>query len=445
MSAPNDMSPPDMSLPGHDFGAFVRRAHVRGRLVVQPRMGFGDPALMREGLAAVARLPAATAGTITLDSYTRVGDYRSIEAALADGEPLNGYPIVSFHPDVTRGVTRGLTDADFQIQVRHGSPDPLDIVRAMSRVDLYATEGGPLSYCLPYGRLPVRRAVDNWRRCCEALAALRRPGAEPHLETFGGCLLGQLCPPSLLVAVSVLEALFFRRYGLRSVSLSYAQQTDHHQDLQALAALRTLAGRHLPDVDWHIVLYTYMGLFPRTRSGAMRLAEQSVRLATEGGAERLIVKTVAEAHRIPSVMDNLQALRAAAHWSDAEDRPAGAPGPTGGGNGDDDGNEVLREACDLVDTVLELSEDIGRALIEAMRRGLLDVPYCLHPDNAGNSRSFIDARGRLAWSRAGAMPVRARPGHDSAMSSTRLLAALSYVADRSAGPDPRSTASCREG
>ncbi|GGZ01392.1 methylaspartate mutase [Streptomyces olivaceoviridis] len=447
MSTPNDMPPF-----GGDFGAFVRRAHAQGRLVVQPRMGFGDPALMREGLAAVARLPAATAGTITLDSYTRVGDYRAIEAALANGERLNGYPIVSLHPDVTLGVTLGLAGPDFQIQVRHGSPDPLDIVRAMSRVGLYATEGGPLSYCLPYGRLPVRRAVDNWRRCCEELAALRRPGAEPHLETFGGCLLGQLCPPSLLVAVSVLEALFFRRHGLRSVSLSYAQQTNHQQDLQALAALRTLARRHLSDVDWHVVLYTYMGLFPATRSGAMRLAEQSVRLAAQGGVERLIVKTAAEAHRIPTIADNTQALRAAADWFDEAGRFADGPGPMGGGDhsdGDDgdDGsdNEVLHEACALIEAVLELSDDVGRALVEAMRGGLLDVPYCLHPDNAGNSRSFIDARGRLAWSRAGAMPVRPQPDHDSPMSSAQLLAALSYVADRSAAASPYSTASRREG
>lgn len=75
-------------------------------------------------------------------------------------------------------------------------------------------------------------------------------------------MLGQLCPPSLLVALSVLEGVFFRQHGLRSVSLSYAQQTHHDQDVEALLALRTLAGEHLAGMDWHVVLYTYMGVFP---------------------------------------------------------------------------------------------------------------------------------------------------------------------------------------
>ena len=68
-------------------------------------------------------------------------------------------------------------------------------------------------------------------------------GGRAHLETFGGCLLGQLCPPSLLVAISVLEALFFVQHGLRSVSLSYAQQTHPAQDIEALAALRPAGER----------------------------------------------------------------------------------------------------------------------------------------------------------------------------------------------------------
>src|SRR5207253_1140899 len=56
------------------FGEFVARAQARGALVVQPRMGFSDPALMRAGLSATKAAAATTVGTLTLDSYTRVGD-----------------------------------------------------------------------------------------------------------------------------------------------------------------------------------------------------------------------------------------------------------------------------------------------------------------------------------------------------------------------------------
>ena len=68
--------------------------------------------------------------------------------------------------------------------------------------------------------------------------------------------------------MSVLECMFFRQHGIRSVSLSYAQQTSPDQDTEAVLALRRLAAEWLPDTDWHIVIYAYMGVYPRTPAGA---------------------------------------------------------------------------------------------------------------------------------------------------------------------------------
>ncbi|MEU8760200.1 methylaspartate mutase [Streptomyces sp. NPDC048659] len=404
------------------FGAFVAAASAAGRLVVQPRMGFGDPALMRSGLSRVHAATAHTAGTLTVDSYTRVGALAAARAAVADGGArLNGYPIAAHSAGTTRAVLAGLRGPGFPVQVRHGSARPEAIIRALTAAGLDATEGGPVSYCLPYGRTPLRDSVDAWVRACELLA---ENGPATHLESFGGCLLGQLCPPSLLVAMSVLECLFFAQHGLRSVSLSYAQQTDPAQDEEALRALRRLAAELLPaDVERHVVLYTYMGVYPRTESGALRLLEASARLAVRSGAGRLIVKTAAEAHRIPTVDENVRALETAA----AAAALAGAPDPDAApGDG-----EVYREARTLIETVLDLDTDLARALPAAFARGLLDVPFCLHPDNAGGSRGFIDPSGRLGWSHTGAMPLRPdRAADASPLTSAGLLTALRYVADR---------------
>ncbi|MFE7515369.1 methylaspartate mutase [Streptomyces sp. NPDC057540] len=420
-----------MTAPAPDFGAFVAASTAAGRLVVQPRMGFGDPGRMRAGLARTRGATAHTAGTLTVDSYTRVGDLAAARAAVAEGSRLNGYPIAAHSPDTTRAVLDGLFDADFPVQVRHGSARPLAIVRALTAAGLDATEGGPVSYCLPYGRTPLRESVTAWAAACELLAAGARPGAVPHLESFGGCLLGQLCPPSLLVATSVLECLFFAQYGLRSVSLSYAQQTDPAQDEEALHALHRLAAEFLPDgVDHHVVLYTYMGVYPRTEQGATRLLEASARLAVRSGAGRLIVKTTAEAHRIPTVEENVRALETAA----AAAALAGPPAPDGAA-GD---SEVYEEARTLVETVLGLHPDLARALPAAFERGLLDVPFCLHPDNAGRSLGFVDPGGRLRWARTGAMPIRPDTAADATpLTSAGLLAALHHVAGRYDSPRHR--------
>lgn len=380
--------------------------------------------MMRAGLLATKRAAATTVGTITLDSYTRMGDHASARAAVAAGAELNGYPIVTQDVAVTRGVLDGVAAPDFPVQIRHGSPCPEHIFRALMNAGLHATEGGPVSYCLPYSREPLKSSVQNWVRSCELLAEVRETGVEPHLETFGGCMMGQLCPPSLLVAMSVLECMFFRQHGLRSVSLSYAQQTHPAQDSEAVLALRRLAAERMPDVDSHVVIYAYMGVYPRTPHGARELLAEAARLAVRTGAARLVVKTAAEAYNIATIADNVCALEAAGAAAAAE-RSTPVVGEI-----DDSG--IYAEASALIDAVVDLGPDLGRALMDAYRLGYLDVPYCLHPDNAGRSRSYLDGTGRLQWSNLGSMPIHdvVRPTGSVEFTANGLLAALSYVERR---------------
>lgn len=403
-----------------NFGEYVSWCHEAGKLVVQPRMGFADPMVMRAGLVATKEAAATTVGTITLDSYTRVGDLASVNRALRGGMDLNGYPIVSRHPSVTRAMLEGVLSDDFPVQVRHGSARPVEIFKALIKAGLHATEGGPISYCLPYGRTPLEESVYNWLICCELAAALRESGVEPHLETFGGSMMGQLCPPGMLVALTVLEAIFFYRNGVRSISVSYAQQTNMAQDQEAVAAVRRLCGELLPLARWHVVVYAYMGLYPKTPEGALALLGSAAELAVTTGSPRLIVKTVAEAYRIPTIAENVAALEHAAATAATTPRYA-----------DDwhDGGQIYHEACALIDAVLDCDEDIGRALVIAFKRGLLDVPYCLHPDNAGQVRSYLDADGSLRWADTGALPLpgSSRGRHHRAVSSSDFMGALSYV------------------
>ncbi len=379
---------------------------------------------MTEALRRIKAASLPCVGTITIDSFTRVGDHISQRESLARGEELNGYPIVTHPAHVTRNLVHEIADDSFPLQVRHGTPRPLPIFRRMVEVGIDATEGGPVSYCLPYGRTPLAEAVRAWRDAAHLLADEL---AAPHIETFGGCLLGQLCPPSLLVAISLLEALFFQAIGIRSVSLSYAQGPSRAQDLGALSALRQLAAAWLPDTDWHLVLYTYMGVFPQTQAGARRLIEDSARLARAGGCDRLIVKTAAERRQIPSVPENLEALRwahiAAGEATLASADPAAAAFA----------EEVLAEASALIVAVLDLDPDIGEALHRAFERGILDVPFCLHADNAGLSGAAIDRQGVLRWTQLGNLPIGKVCGPvepELRMTSVRLLAQLNFLADR---------------
>ncbi|HEX3786029.1 MAG TPA: methylaspartate mutase [Pseudonocardiaceae bacterium] len=404
-----------------DFGEFVREKSNSGALVVQPRMGFGTSDEMRAGLIATKDAAATTVGTITLDSYTRVGDLGAVATALRDDIKLNGYPILNHPADATRSMLAGVRGADFPVQVRHGSATPMDIFSTLMTLGLNATEGGPVSYCLPYGRTPLADSVQNWTRCCEVFSRFREIGVEPHLETFGGCLMGQLCPPSQLVAMSMLEALFFYHYGIRSISVSYAQQTNFDQDVEAVFALRRLCAELLPTENVHTVIYAYMGVYPKTSNGAYRLLGQAVKIAVQTGAERIIVKTVAESRRIPVIAENVAALEYAGGIAEMtrptlEMRTAGE-------------SQTYREAHALVDAVLNMDPDIGRALLLAFKRGYLDIPYCVHPDNAGRSRSYIDGDGWLRWNDIGSLPLSGivRKDRWRKITASGLLDDLSYV------------------
>jgi methylaspartate mutase epsilon subunit len=410
------------------FHERIAAARQQGQLVVQPRMGFDQPERMGQGLRAVRAAAATTVGTITLDSYTRVGDWASVKRALAEGRELNGYPIVTHTSSRTLAMLEGIQAADFPVQVRHGSAKPEAIFEAIRACGIDATEGGPVSYCLPYSRSPLSEALVSWRRCADVAAE-----GGIHLETFGGCMLGQMCPPSLLVALSVLEGLFFAQRGVNSVSLSYAQQTCFAQDVGAVRALRQLASSLLSGVHFHVVLYTYMGVFPRTVEGAQDLLRQSVHIARAGGAERLIVKTVAEAHRIPTIEENVAALElAAGHWQSLSAMPQEQASEEAAVHQ----GLVLEEAHALIEAVRNLHPDVGEALRRAFRAGYLDVPYCLHRDNAGQTRVVVDNDGSLQWNRIGRLPIRpARLIRDAAaLHPYEFLQMLSTMERRFDGP-----------
>lgn len=408
---------------GGHFQQFIERARARDELVVQPRMGFGALKQMRAGLERVAALPCAAIGTITLDSYTRVGDYQSALQCLNSSSPMNGFPIISHPIEAVRSMLDGLYGAQFPIQIRHGTAKPQNVFQRLAALGLDATEGGPVSYCMPYSRLPLAEAVSAWAQSCRLLAGAT---AHPHIESFGGCLLGQLCPPSMLIAMTLLEALFFRQHGVRGVSLSYAQGTSMAQDFGALQALRELAADYLDGDHWHVVVYSYMGVFPTTAHGARWLICDSARLTRAAGCERLIVKTIAESRQIPSVDDNLDALRMTAEVAAGDLTPID---PASAGYY----QETVFEARRLVETVLNLHADIGVALIQAFARGLLDIPYCLHPDNPGRATTRIDDKGALRWGNIGGLPLPRASGWSvdgPGISSSELFQMLHHTVNR---------------
>ncbi|OPH14008.1 methylaspartate mutase, partial [Azospirillum brasilense] len=127
--------------------------------------------------------------------------------------------------------------------------------------------GGGISYNLPYSKdVPLRRSLAAWREVDAACGELAELGLVVDRELFG-TLTAVLMPPSVSLAVSVLEAVAAAREGVRCISVAYPQGGHAEQDVAALRAIPLLAARHLPaGVEVHPVLHEFMGVYPRERA-----------------------------------------------------------------------------------------------------------------------------------------------------------------------------------
>ncbi len=411
---------PDRPTAGH-FHFLIQQAAARRQLVIQPDVGFSSVDAMGSALACTAATKWPTVGTLHIDSLTRIGLLSWVERTLSAGGTLNGYPLVSVPPQHTQAMIAGVPA--LPIQVRHGSAHPEAIFSLMQAVGLTAADGGPLSHCLAHGRTQVRRSIGSWRLCVEQLATWRERGIDFHLESHGGCLGGLPCPPSLRVALSLLEAIFFMHHGIDSLSLSYAQGPNVDQDLGALTALRKLASIYIPTARYHTVVHTYMGPQPQTQSGLRRLIDDAAMLACRGGAARLVVRPRGAPH--PEQSDIEQALvwamqaastpeRGRQRRRESSSHPRLAPhtrpreaswglSPRAAAFAE----TIAREACSIIEATRSLHHNIDHALELAVANGLIDIPGCLHPQNRGLTAMRLDRAGALQWVDTGRLPFPA--------------------------------------
>ncbi len=399
VSMPCQVSSQKGTSKGSNFFNYIKKCKSNKSIIVQPRMGFTCAGKMKAGLEAVKKLNANTIGTITLDAFTRQGDYKSSKKAIEKNQELNGYPIISHGITKTKLLVSKIQSEEFPIQMRHGTPLPLNVIDVALKAGIDATEGGPISYCMPYSRVPLAEALKNWAEACKRLAPCRNNGEIKHLESFAGCMLGQLCPPSMLIALNILECLFFKQYGVKSVSLSHTQLNNRKQDFSAIYILRKCAAEFLPDIDWHVVFYTFMGLFPETTVGTFKILLDSAQIASRAKCERIIVKAPMEAHRIPTIDENIAALELASlvgndktdyiHQFIIDEEEA---------------DQIYYEAKTLIDSVLNSSGNLNESILIAFEKGILDVPYCLHHDNLNKVRCSISREGYLKWENIGNLP-----------------------------------------
>ncbi|MFI6448456.1 methylaspartate mutase [Kitasatospora sp. NPDC050543] len=375
----------------------LRAAEAAGRPTVQPRCGVGGHEQMR---ALLRGLEPAGPGilSLTIDSHTRLRRFDTARELLRTAPAdLNGYPLVAH--GWQRGRDLGEAVA-VPLEVRHGSPDGRDLFAVAVAAGITSYEGGGIGYNLPYSKnVPLGDSLRAWQQVDALCGELARAGVVLDRELFG-TLTAVLIPPSISLAMTLLEAVAAVREGVRCLSVAYPQAGEMHQDIAALRAVRSLAARYLgPGVEVYPVLHEFMGVFPRTPDFANLLIVHGGLTARLGGATKVINKTVQEAYGIPDVAANADGIRAAALGASQlldfvrvdEDRVA------------EELHWIEREVAELVEPVLA-GEDLIAGIEAAFAGGRLDIPFSASVHAHSRVIPRRDASGAIRYADSGSLP-----------------------------------------
>ena len=364
------------------------------RPLLQPRAGVPRLDDQIELLAYLHESGEADLLPTTIDSYTRDNEYekaqQGLEKARGTGQDtLNGFPAVN------HGVSgcRELIDAiDAPVEVRHGTPDARLLAAITFAGGFQSFEGGPISYNIPYTkRHGLAKTIEHWQFVDRLAGAYTERGVRINREPFGP-LTGTLVPPSIAIAIMLIEGKLAATQGVRSVTLGYGQVGNVVQDVAALRALRKLGNEYLPDeVCVTTVFHEWMGGFPPDEARANGVISLGGMTAAIAQPDKVITKSPQEFQGVPTKEANAAGIRTTRQIIDMTiEQGIDIDGI------DEEQALIGRETRCLLNTVEKHGDgDVARGTIRAFESGALDVPFAPSDSANGDVLPARDDDGRV--------------------------------------------------
>ena len=211
--------------------------------------------------------------------------------------------------------------------------------------------------------------------------------------------------PCIAITTNILESILAARQGVKSISVGYAEQGNRSQDIAAIRVMRektaeTLRNLGYANIQVNAIFNQYMAAFPTEHKRAEELVLQSAVTAAMSKATRILVKTPAEAFRIPTVQDNshaIQLVRQGLHIGDGL-----MPNKTEV----EAESAILRQEVDqlLEGVILAGSGSVAKGIVHAFERGLLEVPFAPSVYNRGEVMTARDEKGAVRFLSVGKLP-----------------------------------------
>ncbi|MEZ5647930.1 MAG: methylaspartate mutase [Alphaproteobacteria bacterium] len=376
----------------------LEKAEAAGEMLVQPRCGVGDQEAMLNLLQQLEQGAHPDILSLTIDAHTRLLRFEAADKALRDNpKHLNGYPLIAHGWQQGRKLNKAVRAP---IEVRHGSPDARLLFGAALASGFSSFEGGGIGYNVPYCKdVPFADSLSYWRDIDQFSGDLADQGIIIDREFFG-TLTAVLMPPSISIAIALLEAALAIQSGVQCLSLAYCQTGNFTQDIAALRALRKGIARYLPlHTKAYPVFHQFMGAFPADHIDANALIIYGTITARLGGATKIINKTHQEALGVPSVEANIAGIsltKAATSWI------IGLL-PLDMNAVEEEQYWIEREVAELIEPILGAS-DMIKAIVLAFADGRLDVPFSASIHARSDILPVRDTKGAIRFQRSGQLP-----------------------------------------
>ncbi len=387
------------------------QAHVQaGRLpiLIQPRSGV---ALVPEQIKLFKAFESVGANVLSyqVDSLTRNNNYAGAAEAIRESHAsgvstLNGFPVINHGVPCLRRI---ISEVRVPLQTRHSTRDPRLLAEISYAGGVTSFEGGAICYNIPYYKdYPLDESIRNWQYV-DRLTGIyyERFGIKLDREFFG-TLTATLIPPSLAIVVNILQTVLAVRQGVKCVSLGYAEQGHRIQDIAAIRMLRrmtteTLSNLGYKDVDVHTVFHQYMAAFPETLERAEELIYESAITAALSGATRVIVKTSAEAIKIPLMEDNVHAIALVRQATKAAARQLIAEAEV-----EEECAIIRQEVRAILDSVILSGRgSLSEGIVKGFRNGFIDIPFSPSIHNRGEVLTARDIEGAVRFASPGKLQL----------------------------------------
>lgn len=346
--------------------------------------------------------------SVIIDSHTRENHYDNAKVILEDSiksnkSLLNGFPLINYGTKLARKI---INDVEIPLQIKHGSPDARLLAEITLLSGFSAFDGGGISHNIPFSKsISLKDSLENWKYVDRLVGFYEENGIKINREIFSP-LTATLVPPAISNSIQILETLLAVEQGVKNISIGVAQYGNITQDVASLLALKEQIQFYLEtfsfkDIAISTVFSEWIGGFPEEELKAYSLISYSATISLFSKANRISVKNIDEYSKNSlgnAMINSLILTRTILEIGNYQKI----------NNSEDiifEKEQIKKETAQIVTKVLSICDgDLSKAVIEAFKDGIIDIPFAPSKYNLGKMMPARDSEGMIRYLDIGNLP-----------------------------------------